>query len=85
MTFTNFSFMDRLHQQLKYFVTSKITTDTLWQDCKVILSGHETPGEGEHKIMDFIRFERSKPDYDPDTRHCLYGLDAGNLKYSIKC
>ena len=75
------SFMDRLQQQLKYFVSSKISTDTLWQDCKVILSGHETPGEGEHKIMDYIRYERSKPDYDSNTRHCLYGLDAGEPAY----
>jgi len=47
--------MDRLHKQLQYFVSSKISTDTLWQGCKVILSGHESPGEGEHKIMDYIR------------------------------
>ena len=75
--------MDRLHKQLQYFVSSKITTDTLWQGCKVILSGHESPGEGEHKIMDYIRFERSKPDYDSNTRHCLYGLDAGQSQHSI--
>ena len=68
--------MCRLHEQLKYFVTMKISTDSLWRNVKVILSGHETPGEGEHKIMDFIRHEKSLPGYDPNVRHCLYGLDA---------
>jgi len=71
--------MHRLQQHLTYFVTNKISTDALWEGVKVILSGHETPGEGEHKIMDFIRHERSKLDYDPNTRHCLYGLDAGTV------
>lgn len=69
-------FMCRLHEQLKYFVVSKMSTDTIWHGVKVILSGHETPGEGEHKIMDFIRHEKAKPEYDPNIRHCLYGLDA---------
>lgn len=34
-------FMARLHEQLKYFVANKISTDALWSKCKVILSGHE--------------------------------------------
>ncbi|XP_063890311.1 5'-3' exoribonuclease 1 isoform X1 [Helicoverpa armigera] len=69
-------FMARLHEQLKYFIKYKMSTDPLWSKVKVVLSGHETPGEGEHKIMDYIRWSRSQPDYDPNTRHCLYGLDA---------
>ncbi|KAI0236329.1 5'-3' exoribonuclease 1, partial [Lamellibrachia satsuma] len=69
-------FMTRLHEQLKYFVVKKMSTDRLWQGVRVYLSGHETPGEGEHKIMDFIRYEKSKPGYDANVRHCLYGLDA---------
>eukprot|EP00066_Takifugu_rubripes_P025414 XP_011614680.1 PREDICTED: 5'-3' exoribonuclease 1 isoform X2 [Takifugu rubripes] len=69
-------FMARLQEQLEYFVHNKVSTDKLWQNVRVYLSGHETPGEGEHKIMEFIRSENIKPDHDPNTRHCLYGLDA---------
>uniref|UniRef100_A0AAZ3PZM1 5'-3' exoribonuclease 1 n=1 Tax=Oncorhynchus tshawytscha TaxID=74940 RepID=A0AAZ3PZM1_ONCTS len=69
-------FMARLQEQLKYFVNSKLSTDNAWKGVNVYLSGHETPGEGEHKIMEFIRWENTKPDHDPNTRHCLYGLDA---------
>lgn len=69
-------FMARLAEQLKYFVNKKISEDSNWRECKVILSGHDVPGEGEHKIVEYIRKSRAQPGYDPNTRHCLYGLDA---------
>jgi 5'-3' exoribonuclease 1 len=69
-------FMDRLQKALEYFIQSKISANPVWQQCRVILSGHQTPGEGEHKIMEYIRYLKVQSDYDPDTRHCLYGLDA---------
>ncbi|KAI0719397.1 exonuclease II [Cerioporus squamosus] len=69
-------FMARLSEQLRYFVNKKISEDANWRDITVVLSGHDVPGEGEHKIMEYIRLSRAQPDYDPNVRHCLYGLDA---------
>ncbi|OQO14111.1 hypothetical protein B0A48_00987 [Cryoendolithus antarcticus] len=69
-------FMARLTRQLKYFVAKKISEDVEWQGCEIVLSGHEVPGEGEHKIMEYIRQAKSQPHYNPNVRHCLYGLDA---------
>lgn len=69
-------FMVRLSEHFKYFISMKLTTDTAWQNCKVIFSGHDHPGEGEHKIVDFIRRRKMQPGYDPNETHCMYGLDA---------
>lgn len=69
-------FMAKLSDQLRWFVNKKITEDANWRNVKVVLSGHDVPGEGEHKIMEYIRLSKAQPDYDPNTRHCMYGLDA---------
>lgn len=69
-------FMAQLTKHLKYFINRKVSEDSNWQGITVILSGHEVPGEGEHKIMEYIRSERAKPDFSANIRHCLYGLDA---------
>ncbi|KAI9041744.1 chromatin-binding exonuclease XRN1 [Aspergillus affinis] len=69
-------FMAKLTEQLKYFISKKISEDKDWQGVEIVLSGHETPGEGEHKIMEYIRHAKAQPGYDPNVRHCLYGLDA---------
>lgn len=69
-------FMAKLTDNLKYFIHKKISEDSRWANIKIVLSGHEVPGEGEHKIMSYIRSIKAKPNYDGNLRHCVYGLDA---------
>lgn len=66
-------FMFNLSHWLEYFVSLKMSTDSLWSGVKVIVSGCDTPGEGEHKIMSYIRNLVAQPGYDGTTSHCIYG------------
>lgn len=69
-------FMDILAASLRYWCAYKVNIDPAWETMKVIISDATVPGEGEHKIMEFIRSQRSSPEHDPNTRHVIYGLDA---------
>lgn len=81
-------FMLKLTFAIQKWVAYKQTTDAFWMNgADVIISGPDVPGEGEHKVMDFIRETRQAVEtgvateqqqhyWQPHYTHILYGLDA---------
>jgi 5'-3' exoribonuclease 1 len=69
-------FLAMVSETISYFIRQKLKEDAAWHGLTVIFSGHDIPGEGEHKIMQHIRQMRASPNYAPNTRHCIYGQDA---------
>lgn len=69
-------FMEKCATFLKKYIVTRLANHRKWKGLSIIFSDSNVPGEGEHKILDFIRRQRQQPNYDVNTRHCLYGADA---------
>jgi 5'-3' exonuclease len=64
-------FMDYLSKYIDWYIHSRITDDPRWRNIEVIFSNEKSPGEGEHKIINYIRKYGN-----PIDSYCVHGLDA---------
>jgi 5'-3' exoribonuclease 2 len=47
-------FMEKM-AYIKSFIIERLQTNPLWKHLKIIFSDASVPGEGEHKILEYIR------------------------------
>tara|TARA_Y100000389_G_scaffold113476_1_gene110587 strand:+ start:969 stop:2699 length:1731 start_codon:yes stop_codon:yes gene_type:complete len=71
-------FMDHLTKYIDWYLRKKITTDQRWRDIEIIFSNEKAPGEGEHKIINYIRYYG-----DQDETYCIHGMDADLIMLSL--
>jgi len=69
-------FMFNLSRALQLYLVERLHSNKNWFPLQIVFSDASIPGEGEHKILDFIRSQRASESYDPNTSHCIYGADA---------
>jgi 5'-3' exoribonuclease 1 len=75
-------FMERVTTYLKHELKEKImtTSDPLYTNISIIYSDWTIAGEGEHKLMDFIR---NQHELYPNQEHCIFGNVYMYLFYFI--
>ena len=74
-------FMLELTKYINYMIRREMNTNLQWQKLKVIFSSHIVPGEGEHKIMEYIREIPEKERLD--LRHCFFSPDADVIMLTL--
>ena len=73
------SFMKQLNEYLKrYFNKDNLKLNHNVNE--IMISGSDEPGEGEHKIFDYIRHHK---DYHKNTTTVIYGLDADLIMLTL--
>ncbi len=69
-------FMDDLCRYIHIFIQKQITYNSGWKNLEVIFSNHKDPGEGEAKILTYIRKQIAENGNEDDGGYCINSPDA---------
>lgn len=70
-------FLDNISRYMDWFIKNKMN-DKSWGDIEVIFSSEKTPGEGEHKLVKFVR-----DCGDEKESYMIHGMDADLVMLSL--
>lgn len=76
-------FMIKLDILLRQHIIEKVKQEPNWSKPKLYYSDFYTPGEGEYKIMDFIRSRTQMSDYEQAERTYIYSVDTDIIFLSL--
>lgn len=71
-------FMNFLSKYIDWFVRMMISTNIYWKDLEIVFSSEKIKGEGEHKIINFIR----QHGLDCES-FCIHGMDADLIMLTL--
>lgn len=64
-------FMDYLTKYVDWYIRKRINEEPIWRKVNVVFSNEKACGEGEQKLINYIRYYGCQED-----SYCIYGLDA---------
>ena len=77
-------FMQEAADLLREYIQLRVSGCEAWKDLQVILSDSSVVGEGEHKLLEYIRVQRTQSkNYDPNAKHVIYGMVSPPLSFPL--
>lgn len=70
--------MNYLTKYIDWWIRNQMSSDPYWKKLEVIFSNEKVPGEGEHKIINYIRLYGN-----PEESYCIQGADADLIMLSL--
>jgi len=71
-------FMDSLSRHIDSYIRHKIQTSPVWKNLEIVFSDEKAPGEGEHKLMNYIRMYGKT-----EEKYCIVGADADLIMLTL--